>query len=247
MVFHDEIAPGQFAPQMVVLPKGRFQMGDIDGNGDDNEYPVHQVTISKPFALSRYEVTFADYDRFAEATNRAKPEDHGWGRGNLPVVNVSWNDAMAYTRWLGEQTGQPYRLPTEAEWEYASRASTETLFWWGNKMAEGEAVCDGCGTQWDGKRPAPVGSFAATPWGIHDLNGNVYEWVQDCYRPTYEGAPTDGSAVGGSCEQRVMRGGSWFDIPRLVRSASRYRAAPDAKLDSWGFRLALDLPENMQP
>ncbi|MBR9884414.1 MAG: SUMF1/EgtB/PvdO family nonheme iron enzyme [Oceanospirillales bacterium] len=241
--FRDQWAPDRFAPQMVVIPKGRFRMGDLHGAGDDNEYPVHEVIISKAFAFSRFEVTFAEYDQFAQATGRPLPDDEGWGRDNQPVVNVSWQDAKAYTRWLAEQSGQPYRLPSEAEWEYVARAGTETKYWWGDELSQKMAVCDGCGTQWDGDRPAPVGSFPANPWGIHDLNGNVDEWVEDCYNGTYDGAPTDGSArTGNSCSHRVMRGGSWFEIPRLIRSASRYRHPANTSRNSWGFRVALDLP-----
>lgn len=242
-VFRDEWDGGGFAPQMVVIPKGRFQMGDLHGQGDDNEYPVHEVVLSTSFAFSRHEVTFAEYDQFAEATGRSLPADEGWGRGELPVVNVSWNDANAYARWLAEITGQPYRLPTEAEWEYVARAGTETIYWWGDELTPEMAVCDGCGTQWDATQPSPVGSTPANPWGIHDMNGNVDEWVADCYLPRYSSTPTNGTAHQSSgCDQRVMRGGSWFDIPRVIRSASRYRHPPATSRNSWGFRVALDLP-----
>ncbi len=242
-VFRDEWDNGGFAPQMVVIPKGRFQMGDLHGQGDDNEYPVHEVILDTTFAFSRHEVTFAEYDQFAEATGRSLPSDEGWGRGDLPVVNVSWHDAQAYARWLAKITGQPYRLPTEAEWEYVARAGTETIYWWGDELTDAMAVCDGCGTQWDATQPAPVGSTPANPWGIHDMNGNVDEWVADCYLPRYTNAPKDGTAyTTASCDQRVMRGGSWFDIPRVIRSASRYRHPPDTSRNSWGFRVVLDLP-----
>jgi len=242
-VFRDQWAPGRFAPQMVAIPRGRFRMGDLHGAGDDNEYPVHEVVIDHAFALSRFEVTFAEYDQFAEETGRSLPNDGGWGRGNQPVINVSWQDAKAYVNWLAAQSGQPYRLPTEAEWEYVARAGTTSRYWWGDELGPRMAVCDGCGTEWDGRHPAPVGSFPANPWGIHDLNGNVDEWVEDCYTGTYDGVPTDGSAsTNGNCSHRVMRGGSWFEIPRLIRSASRYRHPPDTSRNSWGFRVALDLP-----
>lgn len=231
---------------MVIIPAGRFRMGDLHGEGDDNEYPVHEVVIAQSFALARHEVTFAEYDRFATATGRPLPDDEGWGRDRRPVVNVSWLDAQAYAQWLSEQTGQPYRLPTEAEWEYSARAGTESVYWWGDRIMQGFAVCDGCGSQWDGHSSAPVGSTHANPWGVHDLSGNVDEWVQDCYQPDYSNAPGDGSAEQATgCHQRVMRGGSWFDIPRLIRPASRYRHPADTSRNSWGFRVALDLPANM--
>lgn len=241
--FRDQWAPDRYAPQMVVIPKGRFRMGDLHGHGDDNEYPIHEVIIAHTFALSRHEVTFDEYDQFATDTGRPLPDDEGWGRGRQPVINVSWEDARAYAAWLAEQTGEPYRLPTEAEWEYSARAGTETLYWWGDEVTANMAVCDGCGSEWGGRQPAPVGSLPANPWGLHDLNGNVDEWVQDCYAPSYAGAPIDGTAqTQGNCQHRVMRGGSWFDIPRLVRAASRYRHPPDSRRNSWGFRVALDLP-----
>jgi formylglycine-generating enzyme required for sulfatase activity/serine/threonine protein kinase len=246
-LFQDELQEGGRGPQMAVIPAGRFRMGDLHGNGDDNERPVHEVLISSSFALARHEVTFEEYDRFANATGRPLPDDEGWGRGTRPVINVSWNDANAYTRWLAEQTGQPYRLPTEAEWEYSARAGTESIYWWGNQPGQGYAVCDGCDTQWGGQQTAPVGSMKPNPWGLHDMSGNVDEWVLDCYQPDYSNAPNDGSATRTSdCTHRVMRGGSWFDIPRVARPASRYRHPATSSRNSWGFRVALDLPASMQ-
>jgi len=243
-VFQDHFAEGKHAPPMAVLPAGSFLMGDLDNRGDDNERPVREVTISRPFALSRHEVTFAEYDQFAQATGRRLPSDEGWGRGSRPVINVSWHDAVAYTRWLTQQTGHPYRLPTEAEWEYAARAGSDTSYWWGNELLDGHAVCDECGSEWDGERTAPVGQFPANPWGLFDMHGNVDEWVQDCYEDSYNGAPVDGSArTLAGCTHQVMRGGSWFDIPRLIRSSSRYRHPANASRNTWGFRVALDLPE----
>ncbi len=241
-VFKDELRPGVFGPNMVVLPAGSFRMGDLDKNGDDNEKPIHRVIISRPFALSQHEVTFAQYDYFALTTGRPLPDDNGWGRGKQPVINVSWNEANAYADWLQEQTGLPYRLPSEAEWEYAARGKTESAYWWGDQIEQNRAVCYDCGSSYDGKQPAPVGSFPANPFGLFDINGNVYEWVGDCYNDTYIEAPTDGSTWStGQCRLRVMRGGSWYDIGRLARSASRYRHPPSATRNAWGFRLALDL------
>ncbi|HEY5718456.1 MAG TPA: formylglycine-generating enzyme family protein, partial [Motiliproteus sp.] len=241
-VFKDEILPDVFGPNMVVLPAGTYLMGDQDRQGDDNERPVHPVTIAAPFAMSQHEVTFADYDLFALSTGRALPSDDGWGRGDRPVINISWNDANAYTYWLRKQTGLSYRLPTEAEWEYAARAGSEGAFWWGPDIGKGNANCSQCGSRWDGEKTAPVGSFKPNPFGLYDLNGNVYEWVSDCYNDSYSQAPNDGSSWDvGQCNYRVMRGGSWYDIGRLARSASRYRHPADASRNSWGFRLALEL------
>ncbi|WP_428034069.1 SUMF1/EgtB/PvdO family nonheme iron enzyme [Amphritea sp.] len=243
-VFTDQLDDGFKAPQMIIIPRGRFTMGDQKLVGDDNELPTHQVTISHRFALSRNEVTFNDYDYYARSMGRPLPSDEGWGRGNRPVINVSWKDAKAYAQWLALLTGQPYRLPTEAEWEYVARAGTDSNYWWGDQLEPDRAVCSECGTEWDGKKTAPVASFPPNSWGIHDMSGNVDEWVEDCYQDSYFGAPTDGSAmIEGDCEFRVMRGGSWFDIGRVIRSSSRYRYLPDSSKNSWGFRIALDLTD----
>ena len=166
-VFRDSLADGGSGPEMVWIPAGSFRMGDIQGGGDSDEKPVHRVSVGK-FAMGKFEVTFAEYDKFAQATGRKKPNDRGWGRGNRPVINVSWNDATAYAKWLSNQTGKTYRLPTEAEWEYAARAGTETKYWWGNDLGKNRAACDGCGSQWDNKQTAPVGSFSANKFGLYD-------------------------------------------------------------------------------
>lgn len=147
-------------------------MGDLSGKGGADEKPVHRVTIA-PFLMSKYEVTFAQYDAFAAATNRDKPHDQGWSRGNRPMINVSWDDAAAYADWLSAQTGKRYRLPTEAEWEYAARAGNRTEYCWGNDIGYSQANCDGCGSRWDNKQTAPVGSFQPNPFGLYDMHGNV--------------------------------------------------------------------------
>lgn len=244
LLFRDQIAEGVYGPDMVALPPGQFQMGDSHALGDDNEQPLHAVTIEHPFALSRYEVTFAQYDIFARATQRTFPSDEDWGRDNRPVINISWLDAQAYVTWLAKETGQPYRLPTEAEWEYAARAGTQTAFSWGNEPQPGYAVCDECSSEWDGSQTAPVGSQRPNAWGLYDMSGNVGEWVADCYAPNYNGAPNNGDArQTDDCNYRAMRGGSWFDIMRLMRPAGRYRHPASASQNDWGFRVALDLPE----
>ncbi|RMD68212.1 MAG: PEGA domain-containing protein, partial [Gammaproteobacteria bacterium] len=176
--FRDRLRDGGFGPEMVVIPPGRFLMGSpFDEEGrDSDEGPQHRVSIARPFAIGRYEVTFEEYDRFCEATGRRRPDDNGWGRGKRPVINVSWHDAKAYARWLSKQTGKRYRLPSEAEWEYAARAGTSTRYWWGDRVGHGHANCDGCGSWWDGKETAPVGFFDPNPWGLYDTAGNVWEW-----------------------------------------------------------------------
>ncbi len=239
-------------PELVVVPVGSFMMGSLtseEGRGG-NEGPVHRVTIGQPFAVGKYEVTFAEYDRYAMATEQERPADGGWGRGRRPVINVSWEDAVAYVRWLSEQTGQKYRLLSEAEWEYVARAGTTAKYSWGDHIVSLlHANCDGCGGQWDDKQTAPVGSFTSNRWGLHDMHGNVMEWVADCWNANYRGAPTDGSAwTHGNCDLRVGRGGSWNDEPKSLRSAARYNAG---RLGGWfnsgGFRIARSLPSAPGP
>ena len=226
--------------EMITIPAGTFRMGSHEGS---DEQPVHAVTIGKPFALGKYEVTFEAYDAFATATGRSEPSDSGWGRGERPVINVSWDDATAYAAWLSQQTGKKYRLPTEAEWEYAARAGSTTEYPWGDEVGANRANCDGCGSQWDNKQTAPVGSFAVNAFGLHDMHGNVFEWVQDCYHSSYEGAPADGAARE-QCDSssRVLRGGSWDnDAPAWMRSANRGWYTASNADDGFGFRLAQDL------
>ena len=244
-VFRDRLKNGSEGPEMVVIPPGKFRMGDIQGKYGKDELPVHQVNFQKAFAASKYEITFAEYDEFAKATGRKLPDDEGWGRGRQPVIYVSWEDNVAYAKWLSEQTGKRYRLPTEAEWEYAARAGTETTYWWGNEVQQGLANCTGCGSRWDGKQPAPVGSFKPNAFGLYDTAGNVAEWVQDCGHENYEGAPTDGSAWeeknGGDCGRRVIRGGHWIVANLRVRSSSRFRNRPTYTGPAVGFRLVREI------
>jgi len=226
-------------PKMVVIPTGSFQMGCVSGiDCEDYELPVHEVKIDS-FALSKYEVTFEEYDAFTDATGRERAEDEGWGRGRRPVINVSWYEAAAYAAWLSSQTGGRYRLPSEAEWEYAARAGTTTQYSWGNDIGDNRANCDGCASQWDKFKTAPVGSFEANAWGLHDMHGNVYEWVRDCWNWSYEGAPVDGSAwVSSDCSYRAGRGGSWNGRPEDMRSANRLLNSPESRFKSYGFRVA---------
>ena len=232
-------------PEMIPIKPGEFWMGSdpkLDPEVQKNEFPRHRIVIKKAFGIGKYEVTFDEYDTFALATGRKLPGDEGWARGRRPVINVSWQDAEAYAQWLSKQTGRRYRLPTEAEWEYAARAGTETAYWWGAKLRKGLANCDGCGSRWDYKQTAPVGSFKPNPFGLHDTAGNVYEWVQDCWHDNYEGAPKNGLEwKTKECAQRVIRGGSWFGRPGGVRSAYRGGFIPDGRIYYVGFRLVQDL------
>ena len=241
-VFRDRVK--KEGPEMVVIPAGSFRMGDLEGGGDKNELPVRIVRIEKSFAIGRYEVTFEEYDQFAVDTGRQLPPDQGWGRERRPVITVSWRDAVEYAKWLSEQTGKRYRLPTEAEWEYAARGGKETVYWWGNDFVEGMANCNSCGGQWD-KRTVPAGSFKPNPFGLYDTAGNVLEWVEDCWHDNYNGAPVEGSAWkeagSGNCNQRVVRGGSWRGRPVDLRSSSRGRGGTVVRGWNVGIRLAQDL------
>ena len=228
-------------PEMVVIPAGTFRMGCVSGRDCfDDEQPVHAVMMSQPFALSKHEVTFEEYDRF---TFPNQVEDEGWGRGRRPVMNVSWDDAQEYVAWLSSETGARYRLPSEAEWEYAARAGTTTAYSWGNVVGNNRANCKECGSQWDDRMTVPVGSFGANAWGLHDMHGNVWEWVQDCWHASYVGVPRDGSAwtVGGNCGPRVLRGGSWSNGPRSLRAAYRGGITTDIRNVDFGFRVARTL------
>ena len=232
----------ELAGEMVDIPGGSFRMGDLSGEGYDYEVPVHSVTVPA-FRLGKYEVTFAQWDACVAdgGCGGYSPDDKGWGRGNRPVINISWNDVQSFIDWLNRKTGGNYRLPSEAEWEYAARAKSTTKYNWGNDIGSNRANCDGCGSRWDNEQTAPVGSFPANAWGLHDIHGNVWEWVQDCWNESYEGAPSDGSAwESGDCDRRVLRGGSWYYDARRLRSA--YRGGRDRayRLYSYGFRLAQD-------
>jgi formylglycine-generating enzyme required for sulfatase activity len=182
-------------------------------------------------------VTFEEYDHFAEVTARETPDDEGQGRGRHPVVNVSWDDAKAYVAWLAAETSQPYRLPSEAEWEYACRAGTMTRYWWGDEITpENANYGQNVG------RTSVVGTYAGSPWGLHDMHGNVGEFVEDCFHPSYDGAPADGSAWRTEdCHSRVSRWGCWMSTPAAVRSASRFMTGTNRGFDHLGFRVARTL------
>ncbi len=234
-VFRDRDEP--WCPEMVALPKGSFLMGSPDGVGDGDERPQHYVQIGYRLAVGRYPVTFEEYDRFGAATGAPPPKDEGWGRGRRPVINVSWQDAQAYVRWLGEMTGQPYRLLSEAEWEYAARAGTTTRYVFGEDISAEQA-----NFHFDVRQTTEVASYPANARGLHDMHGNVWEWVEDCWNDSYQGAPVNGSAwTTGDCSRRVLRGGSWYVGPEYLRSADRIRNNPDNRGSVVGFRVARTL------
>lgn len=244
-VFRDIEAP--WCPELVVIRAGSFLMGspDTEEERSRDEGPQHQVRFAQPFALGRYPVTFEEYDHFCAETKRKTPPDQGWGRGRRPVINVSWEAAKAYVAWLSEATGARYRLPSEAEWEYACRTGTATPFWTGATIGTEQANYDGNYTYGPGGkgeyrgRTTPVDTFEANPWGLHDMHGNVSEWCEDCWNDSYAGAPADGSAwSSGDCGRRALRGGSWFGHPRFLRSANRIGDLTVHRSDLIGFRVA---------
>jgi formylglycine-generating enzyme required for sulfatase activity len=259
-------------PEMVVVPAGSFAMGSPTNERErsSEEGPQHRVTLDT-FAVGRFAVTFDEWDACVAdgGCGGYMPVDEGWGRGQRPVLNVSWEDAKAYVAWLSSKTKQNYRLLSEAEREYVTRAGTTTPFWWGSSISTSQAnynanyIYNGSNKGVYRQKTEPVDSFAANPWGLYQVHGNVWEWVEDCWHGSYTGAPTDGSAwnsgwapfpisaqrgpnlvpdwVSGDCPLRVLRGGSWSDGPWVLRAANRYNLGPDIRYGSFGFRVGRTL------
>jgi formylglycine-generating enzyme required for sulfatase activity len=264
----DAIVPGgvvtdcPVCPEMVVLPTGEFVMGsDKVESGHQDEKPQHTVKIAKSIAVSKFETTFALWDACTAEGKCPKADDGGFGRGNFPAINVSWIDAKAYTSWLAAKTGKPYRLLSEAEYEYAVRGGTKTAWFWGG-AEDKKKTCEFANLHdetskavhpnyvWshvlceDGAAEnAPVGKYKPNPFGLHDMHGNLREWVEDCHQLGYKGAPEDGSvrAHEGECEKRVVRGGGWMDGPATARSAYRYSEQENFRNYQVGFRVVVDL------
>ena len=238
-VFRD--CDGTWCPEMVVVPAGSFMMGSPSGEKgrDADEGPVHRVRISEPFAVGVYEVTFEEWEACRRGGGCShNPDDKGWGRGRRPVINVSWQDAQAYVRWVSRVTGKAYRLLSESEWEYVARAGTTGPFHFGSTITTEQANYG-----FNSGRTAPVGSFPANAFGLHDVHGNVMERVEDCWHASYRGAPGDGSAWtrGGNCDARVLRGGSWYYGAQYLRSANRYELTAGNRFSFAGFRVARTL------
>jgi len=237
-IIQDYMTDDSLAPEVLVLRGGSYIRGQKQGDRDE----IPAATKPGPFAIGVYEVTFEQFDKFCADTNRKKPNDEGWGRGSRPVINVSWQEAKAYTQWLSRKTRQSYRLPSDAEWEYAARGGTTTRYWWGDEMQILKANCSGCGVIWDGEKTAPVGRFLPNPYGLHDTAGNVFEWVEDCFHNDFLKAPADGSPhVIPGCGQRVIRGGGWSFPPAEIRSANRWRDLPTRSSDDTGFRVVREI------
>lgn len=242
-VFADRLQIGGTGPDMVVIPAGKFVMGKEE---IANAAPARPVSIARHFAISKYEISFDLYDQYANQAGKPLPSDRRWGRGSQPVINISWHDAMSFAHWLSQQTGHHYRLPTEAEWEYMARANSADSFWWGNDQPGPRANCRrGCESKYAGllsSRPAPVGSFPANAFGVHETAGNVAEWVIDCYENSYERAARDARAfVSEGCELRGVRGGSASDDYRALYSFARKGLMPEQHSSMVGFRLVREL------
>ena len=232
-------------PEMVVIPTGSFKMGDATGKRSERELPVHTVTLKQQFAIGKHEITYTEWDScVADGGCKHAADDKNYGRGQRPVGDVGWNDAVEYVTWLTKKTYQSYRLPSEAEWEYVRRAGSTKNFPWGDKLGKGNAVCNTCGIGGvSGSISATVGGYAPNQFGVYDMVGLVSEWVEDCGNNNYEGAPTDGSAwLTGDCSRRILRGGSWYnDDERTLVPSYRFSKTIDARQPERGFRVARTL------
>ena len=240
-----ECTSSSVCPDMIVVPAGQFMMGSPDNEAGRAawESPLHEVTIGKSFAVSKFEITFDEWDACVALGGCPEASDYGFGRGTRPVINVGWDDVQRYVAWLSKLTGKPYRLLSETEYEYAARAGANTAYYWGDAIGKNNADCNDCGSQWDGHETAPVSSFAPNGFGLYDMAGNVWQWVDDCWHDSYQGTPTDGSPwlANGDCTLRVVRAGSWYDAASSVRSASRYKGTVGGRIIYCGFRVARTL------
>jgi formylglycine-generating enzyme required for sulfatase activity len=234
-----------YCPEMVVVPARSYTMGSPPTEKDryDDEGPQHEITIPSQFAVSKFDVTFDEWETCVTYGNCVEVSDAGFGRGSRPVINVSWDDARTYVAWLASSTGKPYHLLSEAEWEYAARAGRQTAYSWGDDIGKDRANCIGCGSEWDAIQTAPVGRFAANAFGLYDMHGNVWEWVEDCYHDSYNGAPSNGSewTEGGDCTRHVVRGGSWYNLPKDLRAANRVPYRSGSRFYTVGFRVGQKL------
>jgi formylglycine-generating enzyme required for sulfatase activity len=227
-------------PVMISLPAGSFTMGS--NAGDISERPPHHVTIGAPFAIGKYAVTVDQWNACVAANACPKLSSENGPDKNVPARDLSWDDVQQYIKWLGKVTGKPYRLPTEAEWEYAARGGTATPYWWGQQMRKGNTNCKGCGDPWHEERPENVGTFAANPYGLYDMGGNVWQWVSDCWHSSYKDAPADGHAWDANgCDMRVIRGGSWREGADYMLVSTRFKYSESVRQSQNGFRVAKDL------
>jgi formylglycine-generating enzyme required for sulfatase activity len=245
--FSDTLPTGKQGPQLVVVPAGRYLLGDHSGRGNHNERPLTPIEISHPFAIGRYEVSFADWQLYAEASATPMPDNEGWGlSAQRPVIHVSWHQAVAYSRWLSKVTGQRYRLPTEAEWEYAARAGSTSYYWWGEQLDSPEtrprAHCRGCATsRLIQNKTERTGQFAANAFGLHDTAGNVWEWTASRFASPFDGSEQRSASLLDK-SPRVVRGGAWNSGPSYLRSSQRDMKQPQHKDYALGFRVLRELP-----
>ena len=220
-------------PTLISLPAGAFTMGS--NASDPSERPAHKVTLAAPFAIGKYEVTVEQWNACASGGTCQRSTQEA----KAPMRDVSWDDAQQYLKWLSTASGKAYRLPTEAEWEYAARGGTATAYWWGDKMAAGKANCKDCGSPWKVDAPANAGSSAANPYGLYDMNGSVWEWVSDCWHNSFKDAPADGRAwEAPHCTVRVIRGGSWREGASYMVSSTRFKYDASVRNAQNGFRVA---------
>jgi len=237
--YYTEPATGM---QFVRIPGGAFTMGDHTEK-DSNALPLREVTVPG-FYMGKFEVTFEQYDQYCEEKGREKPADEGWGRGNRPVINVSWHDAVAFTQWLSEKSGKTIRLPSEAEWEYAARSGgLKVAYPWGNEIGKNKANCRNCGSSFGRKMTAPVGSFDPNPYGLYDMGGNVYEWTADTFHFDYQGAPADGSAWLKAPKEkgyRMNRSGSWARPDSEIKPVTRCWDPESTKNSEIGLRVVME-------
>jgi formylglycine-generating enzyme required for sulfatase activity len=228
-------------PEMVVVPAGLNVMGS---KLHESEMPTRIMRFKKPFAIGRFETTHSEWQACLDAKACThQPDDHKWGKNRMPVINVNHEMVQGFADWLTRKTGHKYRLPSEAEWEYAARAGSKDNYWFGELIGENKVNCRKCGAPWSGIGNAPVGSFDPNPWGLYDMHGNAFEWVEDCWHDNYQGAPKGPEAwVEDKCQFRVIRGGSWYYYSRMSRSANRQKN-PGAVKSYWlSFRLIRELP-----
>jgi formylglycine-generating enzyme required for sulfatase activity/class 3 adenylate cyclase len=224
-------------PEMIVIPAGEFTMGSA-------EEWRHNVTIGRPFAVAKFDVTFEQWDVCVSVGGCPQVSDRGMGRGTKPVNYVTWDEANQYVAWLSRMTGKPYRLLSESEYEYAARAGAQTIYPWGDEIGNNNANCNGCGSRWDNRETAPVGSFKPNAFGLYDVVGNVWQWVEDCAgynKPRLDGAPGKELPGDGECARRTIRGGSWRDYPRLLRPSARSQTPMGSRFNDLGFRIARTL------
>ena len=222
----------QLIPEMVPVPAGAFSMGSDE---DPSEKPIHQVTI-KSFAISKFPITVREWNACVAAKSCSYAPT---GKDDAPVTNLSWTDTQQFVEWLSKATQKPFRLPTEAEWEYAARGRTRSKFWWGDQLQASMANCKGCNEPYETSQPLNVGSFKPNPFGLYDMGGNIHQWVADCWHENYQAAPSDGSAwVEDDCQSRVIRSGSWKNDPSYVRPSNRDHYDATVRYPTHGLRVA---------